>query len=314
MVTELLASPRVLITGITGEFGRVLRFGQKINPIAGDVIYHGRRIKQIDGHIVRAIDLSASEAEWRTWFSKTKPQTILHLAGVTYTSGLGREEMVALNADAAVKVARAASDAGVERFLYASTAGVYGPQPDDISTLKEGRPTRPGSDYATSKAIGEEKILAFAQTTDMQMSVLRYATTAGSDMLVRNALMATRDVPLQLDQFADNSTPERSYLGPSDLASIHWKLLAADGIDIPNILNIATPGSVQMHQLLGALPAVLERKIAWTYRDAGQNAVRRNVLDCTLLERTLRQKLPLTDPIRLSDQIKAFLDADLKSA
>ncbi len=300
-----------MITGITGQFGRVLRYGQIFRPLPGAVSYHGRRVASLDGHPVRVLELTAPVADWQALIEDCAPKVILHLAGATYTSGLDLEGLVALNMSCACNVAQAADNAGVKSFFYASTAGVYGPQAEDAAPWTEDTALRPTSDYARSKAMGEDALRALAPKLDLAISCLRYATTGGSDMLVRNALKATPDAPLLLDQFPDGTSPERSYLGPQDLVDMHHGLCALPSNQLPDVLNIAPRGALQMHDLLEALPAAFKTPISWKFRPAGLQAVKRNVLSSQRLERTLGQDIPRTNAQSLAHQIKAFLDAKL---
>jgi len=59
---------------------------------------------------------------------------------------------------------------------------------------------------------------------------------------------------IQLDQFPDGGHPERSYIGPITLARVLTRLfdLALAGQPLPKILNVATPHTVSMADLLRA--------------------------------------------------------------
>ena len=308
------AASSLMITGVTGQFGRVFRYGLIYKPLPGKVTLHGRRQMRLDGIELEALDLQAGFGAWQDMISHIAPDTILHLAGVTYTSGLDLEAMVALNVDAACTVAKAADAAGVQRFFYASTAGVYGVQDDDAAPWREDAALRPVNDYARSKAMGEEALQTLAAQFEMSITCLRYATTGGSDLLVRNALLATPEAPLTLDRFADGSSPERSYLGPQELAEIHRALLGRRVKPLPSVVNIAPRGAVQMHQLLDVLPDVFGRPVDWTTRPAGPNAIKRSVLACDVLETVLGHSLAHTTPQGLAHQIKAFIDAGIAVA
>lgn len=312
-MTRASSLPSVLITGTTGVFGRVLRYGLIKRPLGGEVVLHGRRHLEMTNVTTRSLDLSADPKKWDKMLEEVSPDVVLHLAGVTYTSGLDLEQMIAINADAACMVANAAAKAGTTHFLYASTAGVYGPQVDHLDAFREADCVNPQTDYARSKVVAEEALLDVAPKLGLKVTCLRYTTIGGSDILVKNALAAHPDAPLLLDQYEDGSSPERTYLGPLDLANIHQTLLQRirNGNSLPPIMNIAARGSVQMHELLEALSEKMASQLEWKSVPAGSNSVRRCILDCGALETALNIRLPKTDADRLAEQISGFISAEM---
>lgn len=60
---------------------------------------------------------------------------------------------------------------GVAKFIYVSSAAVYG-NPRRVP-VDEAHPTEPMSNYGASKLAGEKYALAYAQSTPMQVSVVR---------------------------------------------------------------------------------------------------------------------------------------------
>ena len=64
----------------------------------------------------------------------------------------------------------AARDAGVRRFIFASSASVYGQSPRVPQTT--GLPLQPASPYAASKAAGEHYTRVFGMTLNSVMTIL----------------------------------------------------------------------------------------------------------------------------------------------
>ncbi|KAA0919363.1 NAD(P)-dependent oxidoreductase [Dietzia sp. ANT_WB102] len=81
-----------------------------------------------------------------------------------------------INHHASVNLARAAKEAGVGRFLYASTCSVYGAAGDELVT--ESAPLRPLTPYAESKVRVEEDVSALADDSFVPV-FLRNATAFG---------------------------------------------------------------------------------------------------------------------------------------
>lgn len=83
----------------------------------------------------------------------------------------------AVNVDGFINMLVAAKDAGVKRFVYASSSAVYGDVPD-YPQIEE-RLGRPLSPYAASKSINETYALAFQMSYGLQSIGLRYFNVFG---------------------------------------------------------------------------------------------------------------------------------------
>jgi UDP-N-acetylglucosamine 4-epimerase len=82
-----------------------------------------------------------------------------------------------VNVDGFVNMLVAAKDAGVKRFVYASSSAVYGDTPDHPQL--EDRLGRPLSPYAATKSINEIYALAFQMSYSLQSIGLRYFNVFG---------------------------------------------------------------------------------------------------------------------------------------
>lgn len=83
----------------------------------------------------------------------------------------------AVNVDGFVNMLVAAKDAGIKRFVYASSSAVYGDAPDQPQL--EERLGRPLSPYAASKTTNETYALAFQMSYGLQSIGLRYFNVFG---------------------------------------------------------------------------------------------------------------------------------------
>jgi UDP-glucose 4-epimerase len=80
----------------------------------------------------------------------------------------------------------AAVKRGVKRFIFSSTAAVYG-NPDQVP-VSEDAPTRPMSPYGSSKLMAEIMLHDVAAAHDLNFVALRYFNVAGADPLCRIGL------------------------------------------------------------------------------------------------------------------------------
>jgi UDP-glucose 4-epimerase len=131
---------------------------------------------------------------------------------------------------------------GVGRFIFSSTAAVYG-NPDQVP-VPETAPTRPLSPYGTSKLMTEIMLHDVATAHGMKYVVLRYFNVAGADPqarvgletvgathLLKIAVEAATGQRTKIDVFGtDYPTPDgsciRDFIHVSDLAQAHRAALS----------------------------------------------------------------------------------------
>ena len=177
---------RVLVTGHKGYIGAVMlpvleAAGHTLTGLdtflAEESRLNGDGVPvpalRVDVRDVRVADLVGFDA-------------VIHLAGVPDDPQRPRqaESIVAINWQGAVHLARQAREAGISRFLYASSCGVYGPgQPDE--TLTESAPLDPVTPDAVAKANAEEGIAGLADRSFSPI-IMRTATAYGVSPQLRS--------------------------------------------------------------------------------------------------------------------------------
>lgn len=109
---------------------------------------------------------------------------VIHLAALAEDSlgVLAPRHTYDVNHRAALRLGRLAKQAGVRRFLYASSCSVYGSAGDTLVT--ETAPRRPLTPYAESKVRAEDGLAALADTAFAPV-FLRCATAFGSSPRMR---------------------------------------------------------------------------------------------------------------------------------
>jgi len=153
---------------------------------------------------------------------------VVHLAAVSNDPMGSRFEQVTdeINAQASLRLARLAHEAGVGAFVFASSCSIYG--------FAEGGPRResdevnPLTAYAHSK-VATERGLAGMNAGGMTMTCLRFATACGmSDRLrldlVLNDFVACAIATGEISVLSDG-TPWRPLIDVSDMArAVEWAI------------------------------------------------------------------------------------------
>jgi nucleoside-diphosphate-sugar epimerase len=152
---------------------------------------------------------------------------VVHLAAVSNDPmGLRFEAVTTeINQDASVTVARAAAEAGVKHFVFASSCSVYGFAEDGRPRSEEDT-VNPLTAYARSK-IGTEVALKALDNRGMTISCLRFATACGMSPrlrldLVLNDFVAGALANHEVSVLSDG-TPWRPLIHVRDMArAIEW--------------------------------------------------------------------------------------------
>ena len=173
-----------------------------------------------------------------------KVESIIHFAGSVVVPESMRDPLGYYRNNTMVtqSLLRAAVRSGVSRFIFSSTAAVYG-NPDQVP-VPEIAPTRPLSPYGASKLMTEIMLHDVASAHGMNYVVLRYFNVAGADPqariglatvgathLLKIAVEAATGQRAKIDVFGtDYPTPDgsciRDFIHVSDLAEAHRSALS----------------------------------------------------------------------------------------
>ena len=222
---------RVLLTGHTGYIGTVLArlLAQSGHDVTGldSGLFAGCILGdaplpipglQRDLRDVTAADLDGFEA-------------ILHLAALSNDplGNIDADNTFAINHLASVRLARLAKEAGVPRFLFASSCSLYGVADND-DLLDEDAPFHPLTPYGESKVLVERDVAPLADD-DFSPVFLRNATAYGfsprlrADIVVNNLVgyaCTTGEVLIQSD-----GTPWRPLVHVEDIGRAFIAILEA---------------------------------------------------------------------------------------
>src|ERR1700746_3092976 len=171
-------------------------------------------------------------------------ESIIHFAGSVVVPESMRDPLgyYRNNTMTTQSLLKAAVRAGVSRFIFSSTAAVYG-NPDQVP-VPEHAPTRPLSPYGSSKLMTEIMLHDVASAHGMNYAVLRYFNVAGADPqarmglatvgathLLKIAVEAATGQRAKVDVYGtDYPTPDgscsRDFIHVTDLAEAHRAALS----------------------------------------------------------------------------------------
>ncbi|WP_460032505.1 UDP-glucose 4-epimerase GalE [Megalodesulfovibrio paquesii] len=241
-----------LVTGGCGYIGshmvRLLtQLGHQVTVL--DNLSTGHR-QACGGARLAVADIRDAEAVQRI-FAANAFDVVMHFAGLIVVS----ESVVMpgvyydVNVTGTLVLLEAMRKAGVNRFVFSSTAAVYGePEGGGLSRpLREDDPTRPINPYGHGKRMVEQMLADYRTAHGLSSVVFRYFNAAGADPSgeigeahnpethlipnVLNAALAGQDGGQGLTVFGDDyPTPDgtclRDYIHINDLARAHLAAVA----------------------------------------------------------------------------------------
>ncbi len=201
--------------------------------------------------------------------------TVMHFAAHTIVPESVSDPLkyYANNTCATRNLLAACSAAGVDKFVFSSTAAVYGMPVSGIAD--ESTPTQPINPYGSSKLMSETMLRDLGRATPMRHTILRYFNVAGSDpggrigqstpnatLLIKVACEhAVGKRPHLLVFGTDYDTPDgtciRDYIHVDDLAAAHLKALdylRGDGVSVT--LNCGYGHGYSVREVIDAVERV----------------------------------------------------------
>jgi nucleoside-diphosphate-sugar epimerase len=293
---------RVLVTGGSGFIGRAVVRQARAKGYTVRVTSRRQLEPTFFGEGVECVQVQGlgPDANWTDALRTV--DVVIHLAArvhvMSRAARVSDPEFHQANFAGTLQLARAAASAGVNRFIFVSTAGVTGKTSED-RPLRESDPVRPITPYAIAKLAAEEGLRTWSNQTGIACTIVRPPMVYGPDAPGnpgRLLALVARGLPLPFASVRN----QRSMVGVDNLA--HFLLsCSTHPRAVGQTFNVAD-GSVSTAELVRILAAGMKRParlvpvplglLRWGARLAGRTALFDQVcgsllLDCTLARERL---------------------------
>jgi len=262
-----------LLTGGAGYIGthiadEFIRAGKSV--VIYDSLYQGLESRIVYLRTHHKVEIPFIKADIRDYNELESVIRTHKIDGIVHTAALKAvgesmeksDEYFQVNLEATTELIAIAKRNNVKKFIFSSTAAVYG-SPDSMDPCKEDGPKAPISPYGDSKYQAESAVTAFINTPGNHGTSLRFFNVVGAAApeLLDNSVENL--VPIVLGKLnageaptifgTDYPTPDgtciRDYVDVRDIARAH--LAAADATTkLPETMNIGTGRGASVREII----------------------------------------------------------------
>jgi UDP-glucose 4-epimerase len=269
---------RVLVTGGGGYIGsvaieRLVMKGHEV--VALDDFSRGHRAAVHPAATTVDCDLRDPAAVNRA-VTGSGADAVLHFAALHLVPESVEKpgEYYQTNVSGGINLLNAVKDAGITRFVFSSTAAVYG-EPEKLP-IREDAPRTPINPYGHSKWIVEQLLQTYGQTYGINFASFRYFNVAGATAeRGEDHRPETHIIPVALQTLlgkrehftifgTDYPTPDgtaiRDYVHVVDLADAH--IAAIEKLDASlGAINLGTRDGFSVRQIVDSVQRVTGREL-----------------------------------------------------
>jgi UDP-glucose 4-epimerase len=262
-----------LLTGGAGYIGthiadEFIRAGKSV--VIYDSLYQGLESRIVYLRAKHKVEIPFIKGDIRDYNELESVIRTHKIDGIVHTAALKAvgesmeksDEYFQVNLEATTELIAIAKRNNVKKFIFSSTAAVYG-SPDSMDPCKEDGPKAPISPYGDSKYQAESAVTAFINTAGNHGTSLRFFNVVGAAApeLLDNSVENL--VPIVLGKLnkgeaptifgTDYPTPDgtcvRDYVDVRDIARAH--LAVADATTkLPETMNIGTGRGASVREII----------------------------------------------------------------
>lgn len=288
----------ILVTGGAGFIGShlvdsLIEAGHRV--VVVDNLSTGCRDHVHDKAVFYELDI-LQKSELARIFAEEQFDVVFHEAAQTlvpYSMDHPRED-AELNIMGLLNVLELCRQFGVRKFLFSSSAAVYG---DNVQVpLTEQAPLQPTSFYGLTKVTAEKYIQMYHDVFGLSYAILRYSNVYGERQgshgeggvvyVFSDAIAEGRDITI----FGDGGQ-SRDFIYVGDV--VRANVAAMDEAVPSGIFNISTNIETTVNALKEILFYFAQAAVPVSYEDARSGDIYRSALDNTLAKKTLNWR-PVT--------------------
>lgn len=269
---------RILVTGGAGYIGSIA--AAKLQTRGDEVVVLDNLDRGHQEAVSSGIELVncdlRDESATRRAVTRVAPDAVLHFAALHLVpeSVERPDAYYRTNVVGSLNLLDAVVAAGVSRFVFSSTAAVYG-EPESLP-LTEASSCQPINPYGHSKLMVERLVEDYVTRFGFNHAILRYFNVAGAmGSLGEDHRPETHMIPVAIevltgkrdtftifgtDYPTEDGTAIRDYVHVVDLVNAH--LLALDALNRPlGVFNLGTRNGFSVQQMVDAVELVADRDL-----------------------------------------------------
>lgn len=273
---------KAVVTGGAGFIGSHLVEGLIIKGFEVHIIDNlsSGKLDNVHSHVhIHVLDICSIEA--KEVILRIKPDVVFHLAAqADVTTSINKTiEDASININGTINMLDACKEAGVKKFIFASTSAVYGDIQKDLIT--EDDLTNPISYYGHSKLTAEKYIQLYNKYHQLPYTILRYGNVYGPRQIAKGegGVIAIYIKALNnrepLKVYGDGNQT-RDFIHVLDVVQAN---LASIENGAKEIIHVSTGQSTSINQIIETLRKIHDDEINVVYQPAKPGDIKHSCLN-----------------------------------
>lgn len=216
-------------------------------------------------------------------------EAVIHLAAIASVQASVEDPVLThqVNFGGTLQLLECAEKAGVKRFLFASSAAVYGDAAE--GAVSESAHLSPLTPYAIDKLAGEYYLQYYQRTFGLEYTAFRFFNVYGPRQDPASpysgviSIYASNCIAGKTLKVFGDGLQTRDFVYVKDVARILVSSIASQSM-FGKVINIGTGEGTSLQDLIKKLSLILNKAIEVGFADARRGDIRHSLADITLLQ------------------------------